>query len=99
MTLKLLIHAPTKNALVRARRNLQNFLATEPQAEVELVANAGAAQMAIEQPDPKTDHYLVLCANSLRNTGLKIPSEHRTVAAAIQHIAKRQSEGWGYFRA
>ena len=99
MSLKLLIHAPTENALVRARRNLLNFLAVAPEAQVELVVNAAAVRVVLEQPDPETDRYLLLCENSLRSAGLKSSHSYRTVGAAIHHIAKRQSEGWSYFRA
>lgn len=94
-----MIHAPTAAALARARRNLRNYLAVEPGAEVELVANAEAARTALAEPDAATDARLVLCRNSLDQAGLTAPAGMATVAAAIQHIARRQAEGWSYFRA
>lgn len=99
MSLKLIIHAPTANALVRARRNLRNFLAVEPDAEVELVANGEAVRVALSEPDSETDGFLVLCANSLRAAQLATPDGISTTDAAIAHIARRQAEGWSYFRA
>lgn len=99
MTLRLIVHAPTAAALARARRNVINLLAAEASAEVELVANAEAVRAALEQSDPETDGILVLCANSLSRNGLAPPAGVKTVAAAVQHIARRQAEGWAYFRA
>ena len=99
MTLKLVIHAPTAAALTRARRNLRNLLAAEPTAEVELVANAEAARVALAEPDFEADARLLVCQNSLDQAGLTAPAEVATVGAAIQHIARRQAEGWSYFRA
>jgi len=97
--IRLLVHAPTVAALNRARRNIVNLLAAEPDATVELVVNAGAAAEAIASPDPATDSHLVLCENSLRAAGLEKPTDCRSVPAAVAYIARRQAEGWSYFRA
>lgn len=99
MIIRLVVHAPTAAALLRARRNVANLRAAEPDAEIELVVNAEAVRVALEQRDSETDDLLVLCANSLSRTGLAAPADLRAVAAAIQHIARRQAEGWTYFRA
>ncbi len=96
---KLIVHAPTPAALVRARRNIVNLLAADPDAEVELVVNGEAAGAALAAPDPNTDKYLTVCANSLTLTGAHAPEGTSTVGAAILHIAQRQAEGWSYFRA
>lgn len=96
---RLLVHAPTPDALVRARRNIANLLAADPSAEVELVVNGAATRAALDRPDPETDRYLVVCANSLTLTGTEAPEGTCIVGAAILHIARRQAEGWGYFRA
>lgn len=96
---KLIVHAPTAAALARARRNVVNLLTAEPDAEVELVVNGEGASAALETPDPNTDKYLTVCANSLRLTGAHAPEGTRIVGAAILHIAQRQAEGWSYFRA
>jgi NitT/TauT family transport system ATP-binding protein len=97
--MRLIIHATTVAAYRRARRNLANLLADEPEALVELVANAAAVKEAIDTIDAEIRPHLVLCGNSLRAAGLACPAGVRTTAAAVHHIARRQSEGWGYFRA
>ena len=97
--IRLVIHAPTKAALERARRNLRNLLAADPDAQVELVANGAAVRVAVEEPDAGSDGHLVLCRNSLRAADLAAPQGIATADAAVLHIARRQAEGWGYFRA
>ena len=99
MSLKLVVHAPTVPALTRARRNVRNLLAADPEVQVELVVNGEAARAALAEPDPDTDPLLRLCENSLRNAGIEDTAGNATVRAAIHHIALRQAEGWGYFRA
>lgn len=96
--LRLVRHAPTEAALIRARSNARNLLALRPDAQVEIVVNAKGAAAALTAPDPATDRLLVFCANSLRQQGLPRP-EGRIVEAAVLHIAHRQSEGWAYRRA
>jgi hypothetical protein len=54
---------------------------------------------AIDNPDPATARYVVLCENSLRAAGRERPPEFRTIPAAIHYIALRQAWGWSYFRA
>jgi intracellular sulfur oxidation DsrE/DsrF family protein len=97
--MKLIVHAPTSDALVRARRNILNLLRANPQAQVELVINGKAVPQALSTPDADTDSYLVLCQNSLTAANLTAPDGVRTVDAAIEYIARRQMEGWAYFRA
>lgn len=99
MMTRLIVHAPTVGALHRARRNLVNLLAAEPGATVELVVNGAAVAEAIDNPDAASTAHLVLCENSLRAAGLEKPSGFGSTAAAIAHIARRQAEGWSYFRA
>ena len=41
----------------------------------------------------------VVFGNSLQAADREKPPGMRSTAAAIHHIAQRQSEGWGYFRA
>ncbi len=96
---KLVLHAPTVGALKRARRNLANLLASEPEATVELVVNAEAAIEAIANPDPTVLPYVVVCENSLRAANIGLPAGFRSTPAAISHISQRQAEGWSYFRA
>ncbi|AZG07634.1 hypothetical protein EGT29_06970 [Pigmentiphaga sp. H8] len=96
--IKLVIHAPTPAALERGRRNVANLLKADGQAQVELVANAGAVAAALGQPDA-TDVHLRLCANTLAANGLTTPDGIAVVEAAVLHIARRQAEGWAYMRA
>jgi uncharacterized protein len=95
---RLLIHAPTPGALERARRNLANLLKIAPDAEVELVANAGAVAAALEQPGP-LDAHLRLCRNTLEANALTAPPGIAVVPAAVLHLAQRQAQGWAYMRA
>lgn len=96
--IRLLIHAPTPTALERARRNLANLLKAEPDAQVELVVNAGAVAAALDRPDA-LDSYLRVCRNTLVATERTVPEGITVVDAAVVHIATRQSEGWAYLRA
>jgi NitT/TauT family transport system ATP-binding protein len=96
--IRLLIHAPTPGALERARRNAVNLRKAAPDAEVEIVANAGAVAHALAQPDA-SDAWLVLCGNTLAATGAVASPELRVVPAAVLHLAERQLQGWQYMRA
>ena len=97
--LKLLIHAPTEAALERALANARNLLHAEPQAQVQVVANGAAAAAALAVQDPALRPRLVLCANSLARAGVAAPPDLAVVPAAVLHVAQRQAEGWGYWRA
>ncbi|AUL46265.1 Uncharacterized conserved protein [Bordetella trematum] len=97
-TLHVLIHAPTPDALRRARNNAANLLKAEPQAQVEIIANAAAVAAALAEPHA-TDAQLRLCGNTLQNTGAQAPAALQVVPAAIVHLARRQAEGWAYIRA
>lgn len=96
--IRLVIHAPTPEALERGRRNLANLLKAEPDAQVELVANAGAVSAALKIPH-ESDSHLRLCQNSLLANNLQAPENIAVVAAAVLHIAQRQHDGWAYLRA
>lgn len=95
--LRVLLHAPTPDALDRARSNARNLLAAEPDATVEIVANAGAVAKALEGAD-ETDAHLLVCERTLSRTGASAGGR-RTVPAAVVHLARRQAEGWAYIRA
>jgi NitT/TauT family transport system ATP-binding protein len=98
MSVRLIIHAPTPAALERGRRNLANLLKAAPDAQVELVANAGAVGAALESPHA-LDTHLRLCRNTLDANALAAPPDVAVVGAAVLHIAERQAEGWAYMRA
>lgn len=97
MALRLILHAPTKGALVRARSNARNMARAEPEAEIEIMANAEAAVAAVESGE--TGAPLLLCGNTLAANGLAAPDGARIIGSAVAHIARRQGEGWIYIRA
>ena len=97
--MKVVLHAPTCGALLRARSNLRNLKAADPAAEVRIIANAGGVEAAIAEPDGGTDQHLYLCENSLRARGLSAPIDIATVGAAVLELARLQDEGWCYIRA
>lgn len=96
--LRLVIHAPTAGALERGRRNAANLRKLRPDAEIRIVANAGAVAAALDQPDPATDSLLRLCGNSLKALGREAGGL-TVVPAAVLDIAEAQAEGWSYLRA
>jgi NitT/TauT family transport system ATP-binding protein len=97
-SLRVLLHAPTAEALTRARRNAANLHNTRPDAEVLIIANAGAVATAVATPDV-TDSLLRLCHNSLVAQGLDNTRELAEVEAAVVTLAERQANGWVYIRA
>ena len=48
--LKVVLHAPTADALQRARSNAGNLLREEPGARVKIVLNAQAVIAALDEP-------------------------------------------------
>lgn len=99
ITFKVLIHAPTADALVRAQSNLKNLLQLKPDADIELVVNGPAMADALIISDPVIKHRLRLCQNSLQGQGLTAPADMQQVRAAVLHLSERQQQGWSYVRA
>ena len=97
--MKLVIHAPTPEAVARARSNAKNFKAARPEAEVRIVVNAGGVGFALDNPDPATDGWLLVCGNTLTRQGRTAPDRLTVVEAAIVTLAERQADGWAYVRA
>ena len=93
-----LLHAPTPEALIRARRNAVNLQQARPDAEVLIVANASAVAAALTIPD-ETDPMLRLCRNSLVAQGLDNTRALTEVDAAVVTLAELQAKGWAYIRA
>ena len=96
--LRVLLHAPTAEALGRARRNARNLLQARPDAELLIVANGAAVAAALATPDD-TDDRLRLCRNSLAAQGLDNARGLAEVEAAVVTLAEYQAAGWGYIRA
>ncbi|WP_136247126.1 DsrE family protein [Halomonas borealis] len=96
--LRVLLHAPTAEALTRARRNARNLQHARPAAEVLIIANGGAVAAALAEPDASDDR-LRLCRNSLAAQGLDNPHGIAEVEAAVVTLAEYQRDGWAYIRA
>jgi NitT/TauT family transport system ATP-binding protein len=96
--LRVLLHAPTAEALTRARRNAVNLHNARPDAEVLIIANGSAVATALATPDA-TDSLLRLCRNSLVAQRLDNTRELAEVEAAVVTLAERQANGWAYIRA
>ena len=97
--MNVLIHAPSADALRRARSNARNFLAIHPDASVRIISNADGAIAACGEREPQTDPLITVCENTLRATSLSPPSHLQTTPAAIELIARLQQQGWLYIRA
>lgn len=97
--IKLLIHAPTAEALKRAQNNARNLLKLEADAIIEIVVNGPAVSTAVQIDDASILPLLVLCQNSLNSQSLTPPEGVQTVTAAVRHLALQQAQGWAYVRA
>ncbi|MEX0420905.1 DsrE family protein [Spiribacter pallidus] len=96
--LRVVFHAPTPEALDRARRNLLNFRVADPEAELVIIANAGAVSAALANPDPDTDAALLVCRRTLANAGITNQRQLAETDSAVVEIARRQAKGWQYIR-
>lgn len=97
--MRVVLHAPTADALHRARSNARNLRVRQPDAEILIVVNADGVPAALATRDPDTDLALWLCANTLAARNLDTPANIRTVPAAVESLALLQAEGWTYIRA
>lgn len=97
--MNILLHAPSVDALRRARSNARNLLAIHPDARVRIVTNAEGAIAACRDRDPHTDPLLTVCENTLRARCLSAPPHLQKTPAAIELIARLQQQGWLYIRA
>jgi intracellular sulfur oxidation DsrE/DsrF family protein len=95
---KLLIHAPTVEALKRAQNNAGNLLMLEENAIIEIVVNGPAVAAAVTIVDTSILPLLVLCRNSLTGRQLDPPAGVKVVSAAVQYLAQQQALGWAYIR-
>lgn len=98
-TKRVVLHASTAESLSRARRNVQNLLASRPNTEVLIVANAGAVSAALETLGDHTDQYLRLCRNSLIAQGLTNDKGIEEIEAAVVTLMELQTIGWAYIHA
>lgn len=96
--MRVVLHAPTADALTRARSNVRNLRARRPEAEILIVVNADGVPAALERRDADSDPHLRICENTLRARNLDAPDDLTTVPAAIETLAQLQMDGWIYVR-
>ena len=98
--LRIALHAPTPDALARARASAFNARKADPQCSVRIIANASAVATALDTPHADADGLTQLCPNTLAHTGrqLRAPLSVLEVPAVIA-LAQLQQAGWTYIRA
>ena len=98
---RIALHAPTAQALARARGNFKNLTAAQPEAEVWIVANAQAVQAVVDAPEAMEAALprVLLCPNTLKNNGLSAPANVQVLPmGAVEALARMQADGWLYIR-
>lgn len=100
--LRIALHAPTPASLERAQSNLRNLLASQPHAEIWIVANAQAVRAAVQAPEALGEQArtrMLLCPNTLQNMGLApAPGMHVLPQGAVESLVLMQQQGWAYIR-
>ena len=100
IVLKVVLHAPTADALQRARSNAGNLLREAPQAQVKIVLNAQAVTVALDEPHDACDAITWLCPNTLKRANRQNREPLQVLAhGAIFELARLQQDGWVYIRA
>lgn len=97
--LRILLHAPTADAVMRARNNAVNLLAAAPDSEVRILVNAEGVAALLDAPRAETDVLTLVCANTLRSIGRTVDGFLETIPTSILTIAQMQRDGWHYVRA
>lgn len=96
----ILLHAPTLDALARARNSFMNCQIAAPGRTLRIVANAHAVAAALDMPNEQTDAHTYLCAYTLQNLQRSVRAPlHMLPGPAILEIAQLQAQGWVYIRA
>ncbi|HWK69497.1 MAG TPA: hypothetical protein VNS29_01485 [Burkholderiaceae bacterium] len=97
--LKVILHAPTPEALERARNNAINLRREDSEAEVRIIVNAKAVATALDVAHPDMDAFTWVCPNTLtRSNRENRPPLHLLDGAAVLEIARLQQNGWVYIR-
>lgn len=96
----ILLHAPTLEALARARNSLMNAQLADPAVRIRIIANAQAVAAALDIPHPQADAHTSLCPNTLQHLQ-RVPHAPLEVlpGPAVLEIATLQAAGWIYIRA
>ncbi len=96
----ILLHAPTIEALARARNSLMNAQQVDPAIRIRIIANAQAVAAALDAPHPQADAYTFLCPNTLQQLQRTPQAPLQMLAGpAVLEIATLQAAGWVYIRA
>ena len=97
------LHAPTPEALHRARSNLKNLRKEVPEVVVWIVVNGPAVASLLNDLSDWDDDslsHLYLCPNTLKGLNLTAPaSTHVLPQGAVLSLAWLQAAGWAYLRA
>ncbi len=96
--MKVIIHAPTADALARARADARNLLNSPAEGTVRIVVSGDAVPALLDGPDPTTDRLAVLCADTLARLGRSAPSWMETTPHAGYLVSRLQKKGWSYLR-
>ena len=96
----ILLHAPTLEALARARNSLMNAQEVDLNCRIRIIANAQAVAAALDVPHAQADAHTYLCPNTLQHLH-RTPHKPLQVLAgpAVMEIAALQAAGWAYIRA
>ncbi|SDM08028.1 Intracellular sulfur oxidation protein, DsrE/DsrF family [Oryzisolibacter propanilivorax] len=99
-TARLVLHAPTRAALERARRNAGNAARVLGQDAVRIVVNGDAVATTLDEPQPATDALTLVCGNTLKQLERQADAPLRVLPeGAVVALATMQDEGWRYVRA
>lgn len=97
---RILLHAPTAGALLRARSNAANLTRGAPGVAVRIVVNADAVAATLDTPDAAADALTLVCPNTLARIGREARTPLTVLPeGAVLAIARMQGEGWCYVRA
>ncbi|MDP9899455.1 hypothetical protein [Variovorax ginsengisoli] len=97
---RILLHAPTAGALIRARGNVANIAKNAPHRTVRIVVNSEAVAATLDAPDAAADALTWVCPNTLTKIGRTAPDPLTVLPeGAVLAIARLQREGWCYVRA
>ena len=94
--MKILIHAPSRRSLARARVEAARLLALPIEGMVRVVATLEGAEAAAAERDAATDPLLILCGDSLGAAGVPHPPGVEVVPNGTELVAKLQRKGWAY---
>ncbi len=98
--LRVLLHAPSAAALLRARSNAANLAKDAPLALVRIVINGAAVAAALDDPNPVADAVTLVCPNTLRTIGCDALAPLTALeSGAIFALTTMQRDGWCYVRA